>query len=406
MKDPSAPSPQQTAASAEHFPAIRGVKWPNIIAIFLTHVIASYGLLHVSPKTSTVVLATVLYYITTLGVTAGYHRLWSHRSYKASAPLRLFLALAGGCAVQGSAYWWAKGHRAHHRYIDTDRDPYSSKRGLLFTHVGWLIFYTDVRAGSADVTDLKNDRILMWQHRWHIPIFVVFGYLLPVVVPGYFWDDWMGGLCYSAALRIALCYHSIWCINSLAHTLGHAPFDDKHTPRDHLFTALVTLGEGYHNFHHQFPMDYRNAIKWYQYDPTKWFIAACGAVGLASQLRRFPSNEVRKGAFTMRMKQLKATQESLEWPRPAEELPIVTWENFQEESKKRTLLLVSGFIHDVTNFVEEHPGGAKLLTANSGRDATTSFFGGVYDHSNAAHNVCPFFMSSNALLMMRGSYCL
>ncbi|KAI0777299.1 delta 9-fatty acid desaturase protein [Trametes elegans] len=371
-------------ASSEGFPKIRSVKWPNLIAIFLTHVIAIYGLLYVSPHTNTTILATVLYFITTLG----YHRLWSHRSFKASVPLRLFLVLAGGAAVQGSAYWWAKGHRSHHRYIDTDKDPYSAKRGFLFTHVGWLVFYTDVSPDPhVDVTDLRNDKIVMFQHRWHIAIFSIFGYLLPAVLPGYLWSDWAGGLCYSAALRIALCYHSIWFINSLAHTLGHKPFDDKHTPRDHLFTALVTMGEGYHNFHHQFPMDYRNAFRWYQYDPTKWFIAACGALGLASHLRQFPSNEVHKGMFTMRMKELRATQESLKWPTPVEKLPVVTWENFQEESKKRTLLLVSGFIHDVTGFVDEHPGGARLLTANTGKDVTASFFGGVYDHSHAAHNL-------------------
>ncbi|KAI0646430.1 delta 9-fatty acid desaturase protein [Trametes maxima] len=370
------------------FPTIRAIKWPNLIAITLTHILAVYGVLYVTPKRNTAILTTVLYFITTLGVTAGYHRLWSHRSFKASAPLRLFLAFAGGCAVQGSAYWWAKGHRSHHRYIDTDKDPYSAKRGFLFTHVGWLLFYTDVEPShSVDVSDLKKDKICMWQHRWHVPIFAVFGYTLPAVLPGYLWGDWMGGLFYSAALRIALCYNSIWFINSLAHTLGSAPFDDKHTPRDHVFTALVTMGEGYHNFHHQFPMDYRNAIKWYQYDPTKWFIAACGAVGLATNLRVFPSNEVAKGAYTMRMKELKATQESLKWPTPVEKLPIVTWENFQEESKKRTLLLVSGFIHDATNFLEEHPGGAKLLTANTGKDVTAAFFGGVYDHSHAAHNL-------------------
>jgi fatty-acid desaturase len=78
---------------------------------------------------------------------------------------------------------------------------------------------------------------------------------------------------------------STFCVNSLAHWLGETPFDDKHTPRDHFATALVTIGEGYHNFHHQFPMDYRNAIRWYQYDPTKWFIWACQKLGLASHLK-------------------------------------------------------------------------------------------------------------------------
>ncbi|EIW55454.1 delta 9-fatty acid desaturase protein [Trametes versicolor FP-101664 SS1] len=379
-----------TASSTptEHFPTIRGVKWPNMISIVVTHILAIYGGLYVTPKPSTAVLAIVLYFVSTLGITAGSHRLWSHRSFKASAPLRLFLVLAGGSAVQGSAYWWAKVHRSHHRYIDTDKDPYSAQRGFLFTHVGWIVFYTDVApGGGVDLSDLHKDKILMWQHNNRALVWLLCGYILPTVIPGYFWGDWAGGLFYSTALRLTACYHSVWCINSLAHMLGHAPFDDKHTPRDHLFTALVTMGEGYHNFHHQFPMDYRNAFRWYQYDPTKWFIAACGALGLASNLRTFPSNEVHKGMFTMRAKELRATQESLTWPTPVEKLPVVTWENFQEESKKRTLLLVSGFIHDVTSFLEEHPGGDRLLTANTGKDVTAKFFGGVYDHSHAAHNL-------------------
>lgn len=184
------------------------------------------------------------------------------------------------------------------------------------------------------------------------------------------------------------------------------------------------MGEGYHNFHHQFPMDYRNAYLWYQYDPTKWFIAACKFLGLASNLRVFPSNEIAKGALTMKLKHLKQVQESIKWPQAIEELPIVTWESceskvrvhrskfelctVQEESKTRPLLLVcrsyfllvignsndngltrqvSGFIHDVSSFVDQHPGGAAYLTRNTGKDMTAPFFGGVYRHSNAAHNV-------------------
>ncbi|KAI0372080.1 delta 9-fatty acid desaturase protein [Pilatotrama ljubarskyi] len=383
-----AASTTTTQADNESFPTIRGVKWVNLIAIILNHSLALYGVLFVTPTLNTLILTAVLYVISTIAVTAGYHRLWSHRSYKASVPLSLFLALAGGCAVQGSGYWWAKGHRSHHRYIDTDKDPYSAKRGLLFTHIGWIIFHTDVAPDPhVDVSDLKKDKIVMWQHRWRSLIFLLCGYVLPTVVPGHFWNDWMGGLCYGAGMHLVICHHSVWCINSLAHTLGHKPFDDKHTPRDSIWTAILTMGEGYHNFHHQYPIDYRNAYLWYQYDPTKWFIAACGALGLASNLRKFPNNEVQKGMFTMKMKDLKVTQESLKWPTPVEKLPVVTWEEFQEESKKRTLVLVSGFIHDVTSFVNEHPGGQRLLTANTGKDMTTAFFGGVYDHSHAAHNL-------------------
>lgn len=138
----------------------------------------------------------------------GSHRLWSHRSFKASAPLRLFLVLAGGSAVQGSAYWWAKVHRSHHRYIDTDKDPYSAQRGFLFTHVGWIVFYTDVApGGGVDLSDLHKDKILMWQHNNRALVWLLCGYILPTVIPGYFWGDWAGGLFYSTALRLTACYH-------------------------------------------------------------------------------------------------------------------------------------------------------------------------------------------------------
>jgi stearoyl-CoA desaturase (delta-9 desaturase) len=124
-----------------------------------------------------------------------------------------------------------------------------------------------------------------------------------------------------------ICLQSTFCVNSLAHWLGESPFDDKHTPRDHMITALVTIGEGYHNFHHQFPMDYRNAIKWYQYDPTKWFISAMKLLGLASHLKVFPDNEVRKGQLTMELKKLRRTQEKLAWPSDSNDLPVISWES-------------------------------------------------------------------------------
>lgn len=119
---------------------------------------------------------------------------------------------------------------------------------------------------------------------------------------------------------------STWCVNSLAHWLGEAPFDDKNTPRNHFITALATTGEGYHNFHHQFPMDYRNAIHWYQYDPTKWFIWSMGQLGLASQLKTFPDNEVQKGILTMQLKKMHEMQDRLVWPESTAHLPVVTYE--------------------------------------------------------------------------------
>lgn len=138
---------------------------------------------------------------------SGYHRLWSHRSYNASFPLQVFLILAGASAVQGSCYWWARRHRSHHRHTDTDLDPYNSERGLLWTHIGWIIFESDLKPGPADVSDLHKDPLVQWQHRWYFVILTVFGYLLPMVIPGLLWGDWKGGFFFVGALRMTACHH-------------------------------------------------------------------------------------------------------------------------------------------------------------------------------------------------------
>lgn len=345
-----------------------------------------------------------------LGITAGYHRLWSHRSYNASKPLEYLLALAGAGAVQRSIKWWSYSHRAHHRYTDTSLDPYSAHRGLFWSHVGWLIFKPTCRPGTVDVSDLKNNPVVMWQHHWFYTLATIMGIVVPTVVAGWGWNDWRGGFYYAAMARLCFVHHvsprhalvplyslylltlpfsfqSTFCVNSLAHWLGDTPFDDRHTPRDHFVTALVSLGEGYHNFHHQFPMDYRNATKWYQYDPTKWLIVAFQKLGLATQLKTFSENEIQKGQLTMQLKKARAISDRLQWPPNSGDLPVICWDNFQEQAKERPLVLIAGFIHDVSSFIDQHPGGRRHLENNIGRDATSLFFGGVYSHSNAAHNV-------------------
>lgn len=155
----------------------------------------------------------------------------------------------------------------------------------------------------------------------------------------------------------------------------------------YFITALVTVGEGYHNFHHQFPMDYRNAVKWYQYDPTKWFITVMWSLGQATHLKSFPANEIAKGEYTMKLKQLVDSTKEMRWPVSNDHLPVVSWEEFKTESEHRPLMAIHGFIHDCSSFADEHPGGAHLIKRAIGTDATTAFFGGVYDHSNAAHNL-------------------
>ncbi|KZV81110.1 delta 9-fatty acid desaturase [Exidia glandulosa HHB12029] len=365
----------------------REINWLSLGILTVSPALAIYGLRTTHLSRQTTIWSIVYYFITGLGITAGYHRLWSHRCYNASKPLEWFLALAGAGAVQGSIRWWSRGHRAHHRYTDTELDPYSAHKGLLWSHIGWLVLLPRRKPGVADVSDLSRNPIVMWQNRNYRSLFLLMGFIFPTLVAGLGWGDWWGGFFFAGAARLCFVHHSTFCINSLAHWIGETPFDDKHTPRDHFLTALVTIGEGYHNFHHEFPSDYRNAIKWFQYDPTKWFIKACQLVGLASQLKKFPDNEIKKGQLTMELKKMREIQDKIVWPSSSNDLPVVSWESFQEQARHRPLIVVAGFIHDVSSFVDEHPGGRHLLSKNFGKDATVPFFGGVYDHSNAAHNL-------------------
>ncbi|TFK22367.1 hypothetical protein FA15DRAFT_681687 [Coprinopsis marcescibilis] len=367
--------------------SLNDLNFLNCFILLITPFIGLAGAMTTPLQRKTFFFSVAYYYFTGLGITAGYHRLWAHRSYNASKPLQYFLAFAGAGAVEGSIKWWSRGHRAHHRYTDTDLDPYNAHKGFFYSHLGWMLLKPRRKPGVADVSDLSKNPVVRWQHKYYIMLILIAAIFIPTFIPYYFWNDARGGFVYAALLRLTFVHHSTFCVNSLAHWLGETPFDDKHTPRDHMITALATIGEGYHNFHHQFPMDYRNAIKWYQYDPTKWFIWTMQKCGLASHLKVFPDNEVRKGQLTMELKKLRQTQEKLAWPMDSNDLPVISWESFQEQSKKRHLVLISGFIHDVGTFIEEHPGGAHLIIKFIGKDATTAFFGGVYDHSNAAHNL-------------------
>lgn len=138
---------------------------------------------------------------------AGYHRLWSHRSYKACRSLEIFLILAGTSGVQGSCYWWACGHRSHHRYTDSELDPYNAKRGLLYSHIGWMLVTPKIKPGKADISDLQKNAIVQWQHRWYFLLIIIFGYLIPMCVAGYLWKDWRGGFFYAGAVRITFVHH-------------------------------------------------------------------------------------------------------------------------------------------------------------------------------------------------------
>lgn len=242
-------------------------------------------------------------YLNGLAITGGYHRLWSHKAYKAHWSLRLWFALWGAGALQNSALIWASGHRRHHRFVDdNERDPYSAGRGLWFSHLGWILREYDLDAGDfSNVQDLMRDPIVMWQHRHYVAITTFMNLGLPLLL-GYVLGDIAGTVLLVGLLRLVVNHHVTFFINSLAHFWGTRPYTDESSARDNGFLALLTYGEGYHNYHHRFQTDYRNGIRWYQWDPTKWMIAGLARVGLAGELQRVPDFRIQRALLDMQFK--------------------------------------------------------------------------------------------------------
>lgn len=367
------------------------VNWLNTYFVVFVPLMGFVGAYWTPLHLYTAIFSVFYYAVTGIGITAGYHRLWAHSCYKASTPLKLYLAAVGAGAIQGSIRTWSRDHRAHHRFTDTEKDPYSIRKGFWYSHMGWVVFHQDYKKiGRCDITDLNQDPIVMWQHRNMLYAIIVMAWIFPTSVCGLLWGDWQGGFIYAGILRCLVVQQATFCVNSLAHWLGEQPFDDRRSPRDHVLTALVTLGEGYHNFHHEFPSDYRNAIEWWQYDPTKWMIWIWKQLGLAEDLKRFRQNEIEKGRVQQLQKALDRRRDGLDWGTPLADLPIMSWDEYVAEAKSETgraLVSIAGVIHDVTDFIKSHPGGKSFILLAIGKDATAIFNGGVYEHSNAAHNL-------------------
>jgi stearoyl-CoA desaturase (delta-9 desaturase) len=202
------------------------------------------------------------------------------------------------------------------------------------------------------------------------------------------WGDWYGGYFIAGVARLVFVHHSTFFVNSLAHYAGDATYTDGHTARNSVITALLTVGEGYHNFHHEFPADYRNGVEHWQYDPTKWVIRAMAFLGLTYDLKRFPAEAIVKGQLQMRQKRLDERKTRLNWgPEPAS-LPVYTKAQVKEKvAAGAKWLILDGFVVDVATFEADHPGGANLLRIDYGNDISEKFKGAYYKHSNAAHNL-------------------
>ena len=232
---------------------------------------------------------------TGVSITLGYHRLFSHITFQAKLPVRLFTLIFGAAAFENSVLLWSSEHRRHHKHVDHDEDPYCIAKGFFYAHIGWLLFKLKNDEPFDNIADLQKDPLLQWQHRYIHLIAVLVSFVFPTML-GFLWNGWAGALgafLIGGVARIVVVQHITFLINSACHCMGRQPYSTKCTARDSLFLAFFTLGEGYHNYHHEFQHDYRNGVKPWQWDPTKWIIWTLSKLGLTQNLRRVPTEKIR-----------------------------------------------------------------------------------------------------------------
>jgi stearoyl-CoA desaturase (delta-9 desaturase) len=281
-----------------------------------------------------VVMFLVFCLATGLSITMGYHRLFAHLSFKAKSPVKLFALIFGAASFENSAIDWVSDHRNHHKHVDEDEDPYNINKGFFHAHMGWLMFKLYPEPPMDNVGDLEKDPLVAWQHRYVHWIGLLAGLVLPALLGAmYGWFSTgtlagvgvqaLGGFLIGGVLRIVAVQHSTFCINSVCHCLGERPYSTRCSARDSALVALITFGEGYHNFHHEFQHDYRNGVKWWQFDPTKWTVWTLNKLGMTTELRRVPASRILLAELTEVRHQLDTGLEKTTTPLSAQARELV-----------------------------------------------------------------------------------
>lgn len=272
--------------------------YKNIIIITIWHVFSIYGIyrIYLGYVSLYEILfhIMILFFLSCLGITAGSHRLWSHCSYKAKLPLRIFLMFLTCLANQKSIYSWARDHRVHHKASDTDADPHNIRRGLFFSHMGWFFVKKNqkvIETGKTlDFNDLENDRVVMFQHKYFFLLSILVCYVFPSIMGYLLFKNIWNGLFIGGYLRHVLSLHSTWCVNSIAHTYGYRPYDESIRPTENKWVSFFTNGEGFHNYHHKYPFDY-SASELKIFNVTTWFIDLMEYFGLVYDKKRKKKNK-------------------------------------------------------------------------------------------------------------------
>lgn len=377
--------------------SMTGVHWNNLLILVVVPLGGAALWLWTLPPLhiSTLYLAFWSYAATTVAINILYHRYWAHQAidFTNEGIVHMLAIMAAGGGVT-HALNWCGSHRAHHRHCDTvDLDPHCIKRGLFYSHLGWMLLVRSPRtkeAIHAASQGLPNERILYWQANHYLVLFLIVGLGIPTVVAGALWDDYLGGFLYGGIAKVLMVQHSLFALNSFGHVWGTRPYNDETSARDNALLSLLSWGEGNLNFHHEFPVDYRSGPRWYSYDPTKWAIVALSALGQIHTKTKTSQATIDKSVVQRQQKILDSQRSQLNWGISIERLPVFSQQEFEKlanDSKDRYLVVISGIIHDVTPFAKDHPGGVPLMRAAHGKDATAAFEGAVYAHSNAARNL-------------------
>lgn len=256
----------------------RGFQIDCLIPFILLH-IACVLVFFVAFRWEYVLLLFITYSARAFGATAGYHRYFSHRSYKLNRTFQFLMAFLAQTSVQKGVLWWAAHHRYHHRHSDDEKDVHSPIRsGFWWSHIGWILSYDYDKYDSGLIRDFEIYPELRWLNRYHwVPsfllgttIFAAFGF---------------GAFVWGFVLSTVLLFHATFSINSLAHVWGSRRYETRDHSRNNLFLALITLGEGWHNNHHRFMHSCRQGIRWWEIDITYYVLKVLSFIGIATDLR-------------------------------------------------------------------------------------------------------------------------
>lgn len=276
---------------------LKNIYWPTTLfligtALFALIAAPLYFYYFGAPPYQIIVFSMIFAAATNLSITICYHRLLSHKSYEAHPIVKFIFLMIGASAWQGSGLKWSSDHRKHHANVDGDDDPYSISKGFWYAHIGWL-FYKDSVDLPIHAADLQRDRLVFLQDKYYMPLAIFTSFGIPTFF-GLIYGAPFAGLLFGGVLRVIATQQSTFFVNSLAHTHGKQNYCGETSARDSILVAFLTHGEGYHSFHHKFQADYRNGIRWYHWDPTKWAIRTMSFVGLAKKLRRISEQEILK----------------------------------------------------------------------------------------------------------------